>query len=319
VTFTAASAGAAGNFITVELKDPLAASSALSVDVAKVVGPPVGWTITVNLATDSGSAVISTAAQIVAAIPEWADAGRIVACALVSGDGSGVVVPAAATNLAGGADLDYAAAYTFSNCGLQQAGWYNMLNAWFAGKSLVGSQVDFSDTTWADKAFSVWPRVNGDDHITMFRKMIDAGTTSNELVTFTQARVVGARAVVKLNGATKELAHTNLKGGTVVVTPDGGGTAYVEGTDYTIDYGLGTITRKAGAGIAVAGAVRVAYEYGITAAVVWGQNPAITEPNQSKVRDGLKNLDLLVVTEIFATETAQCDRKDGSITYLIPT
>ena len=63
----------------------------------------------------------------------------------------------------------------------------------------------------------------------------------------------------------------------------------------------------------------------IRAAVVWGQNPAVTEPNQSKVRDGLKELDLLVVVDMYETETAAVSRKsvaDGGnrdgITYLIP-
>ncbi len=56
----------------------------------------------------------------------------------------------------------------------------------------------------------------------------------------------------------------------------------------------------------------------IKAAVVWGQNPAITEPNQGAVRTGLKNLDLLVVTDMFATETAQCSRKATGVTYLLP-
>ncbi|KAF0208804.1 MAG: molybdopterin-dependent oxidoreductase [Actinomycetota bacterium] len=56
----------------------------------------------------------------------------------------------------------------------------------------------------------------------------------------------------------------------------------------------------------------------IAAAVVWGQNPAVTEPNQGAVRAGLENLDLLVVTDMFATETAQCKRKATGVTYLLP-
>ncbi|MDO8881319.1 MAG: molybdopterin dinucleotide binding domain-containing protein [Coriobacteriia bacterium] len=56
----------------------------------------------------------------------------------------------------------------------------------------------------------------------------------------------------------------------------------------------------------------------ISACVVWGQNPAITEPNQSAVRTGLYNLDLLVVTDMFANETAQCSRKSTGVTYLLP-
>lgn len=56
----------------------------------------------------------------------------------------------------------------------------------------------------------------------------------------------------------------------------------------------------------------------IKAAVVWGQNPAVTEPNQSFVRQGLENLDLLVVVDLFANETAQCKRKSAGVTYLLP-
>lgn len=56
----------------------------------------------------------------------------------------------------------------------------------------------------------------------------------------------------------------------------------------------------------------------VKAAVVWGQNPAVTEPNQSKVREGLEKLDLLVVVDMFANETAQCKRKDTGETYLLP-
>ncbi|PKQ15459.1 MAG: hypothetical protein CVT67_09575 [Actinobacteria bacterium HGW-Actinobacteria-7] len=56
----------------------------------------------------------------------------------------------------------------------------------------------------------------------------------------------------------------------------------------------------------------------IRAAVVWGQNPAVTEPNQGAVRSGLKELDLLVCVDMFENETAACDRKDDSRTYLIP-
>ncbi|MFA5843831.1 MAG: molybdopterin-dependent oxidoreductase [Coriobacteriia bacterium] len=56
----------------------------------------------------------------------------------------------------------------------------------------------------------------------------------------------------------------------------------------------------------------------IRACYVWGQNPAVTEPNQAKVRAGLKNLDMLVVQDMFETETAACDRKGSGVTYLLP-
>lgn len=56
----------------------------------------------------------------------------------------------------------------------------------------------------------------------------------------------------------------------------------------------------------------------IKGCVAWGQNPAVTQPYQSAVRQGLKNLDVLVVVEMFETETAAVDRKEGAPTYLIP-
>ncbi|MDO8915522.1 MAG: molybdopterin-dependent oxidoreductase [Coriobacteriia bacterium] len=55
-----------------------------------------------------------------------------------------------------------------------------------------------------------------------------------------------------------------------------------------------------------------------TAAVVWGQNPAVTEPNQKMVRAGLKKLKLLVVTDMFATETVECERDANTVTYVLP-
>ena len=52
--------------------------------------------------------------------------------------------------------------------------------------------------------------------------------------------------------------------------------------------------------------------------ISWGQNPAVTEPNQGAIRSGLENLDMLVVTDMFETETAACSRKATGVTYLIP-
>ncbi len=108
--------------------------------------------------------------------------------------------------------------------GLQQRGFWNMTQAFF-GDSTVVSRTDM------DAIYNLWPKTNGDDHITMFRKAA-AGT--------------------------------------------------------------------------------------ITGMVCWGQNPAVTEPNQSKVRDGLKALDILACVDMFENETAGCDRKVDGVTYLIP-
>lgn len=56
-------------------------------------------------------------------------------------------------------------------------------------------------------------------------------------------------------------------------------------------------------------------------AIVWGQNPAVTEPNLSEVKQGLIDVDTLVVVDQFYTETAAIaeSRLDASkTTYVIP-
>lgn len=55
------------------------------------------------------------------------------------------------------------------------------------------------------------------------------------------------------------------------------------------------------------------------ACVAWGQNPAVTEPNQGAVRAGLYNVDILVCVDMFLNETAAVSRKPGGVTILIPT
>jgi anaerobic selenocysteine-containing dehydrogenase len=116
-----------------------------------------------------------------------------------------------------------------ASLGLQQRGFQNMTQEWFANGLVLSTDID--------KLYSVWPKGNGVQHIQTFRYMA-AGTDPANL---------------------------------------------------------------------------------IKAAVVWGQNPAVTEPNQSAVRVGLKNLDLMVVVDMYETETAAVDRKDNAPTYLIPT
>lgn len=95
--YTAVNGGTAGNSITIAYADPSANNAALSVSV-------VGSAITVNLATGSGGAITSTAAQIKAAIEASTPAGALVTVANKSAnDGSGVVIAMSATPLAGGA------------------------------------------------------------------------------------------------------------------------------------------------------------------------------------------------------------------------
>lgn len=89
--------GVAGNSISFELLDPHFGFSPLSVSVS-------GDFISVVLATDSGGAFSSTAAQVVAAINASAAASSLVTATLI-GNGSGIVSPLTKTNLSGGSDV----------------------------------------------------------------------------------------------------------------------------------------------------------------------------------------------------------------------
>lgn len=60
-----------------------------------------------------------------------------------------------------------------------------------------------------------------------------------------------------------ELAHEHIVSGTVRVTSADGGTVYTEGTDYTIDYTKGIITRVAGGNIPDGATVIVTYRYDV--------------------------------------------------------
>jgi hypothetical protein len=87
-------AGTAGNDITVAYVDPGTPSEALSVAVT-------GTDIVVNLATDGGSSITSTAAQVIAAVNASPTASALVT-ATASGTVTGVVAAVTATNLTGG-------------------------------------------------------------------------------------------------------------------------------------------------------------------------------------------------------------------------
>jgi len=83
------------------LTDPAGSSSALAVTVSGSFN--TGYTVDVSLETDGGSALISTAAEVAAAINAHATAKRIMQ-AQYGGDGSGVMAAAGSANLAGSVD-----------------------------------------------------------------------------------------------------------------------------------------------------------------------------------------------------------------------
>lgn len=101
LTFTAVAYGASGNSITIEYVDPSANDAALSVDVD-------GTAITVNLATNGGGSITSTAAEVKAAIEAKGQAASLVTVAIdasdtgANDDGSGVVTALAAAAMTGG-------------------------------------------------------------------------------------------------------------------------------------------------------------------------------------------------------------------------
>lgn len=96
IQWTARTAGAGGNLITIAYVDPNANSQALSVVV-------VGTAITVNLATGAAGAITSTAKDVLAAVMANADAAVLVLGELaIDNNGHGVVTAMAAANLAGG-------------------------------------------------------------------------------------------------------------------------------------------------------------------------------------------------------------------------
>lgn len=118
--FTARVVGAAGALISIRYVDPAVPSAAISVSVAENA-------ITVNLATDAGSLITSTAINVLLKISNHATAKGLVRVDLKSGnDGTGVVTTMAATNLVG-SDIVIPATIT-----KPQLLCYHKYRTWFA-------------------------------------------------------------------------------------------------------------------------------------------------------------------------------------------
>lgn len=102
LTFTAREYGVGGNDITITYVDSGVALSPLAVSV-------VGKAITVSLENDDGPSIVSTAAEVLAAVAANASAAELVSVVIMDGDtgesddGSGVVTAMASTALADGA------------------------------------------------------------------------------------------------------------------------------------------------------------------------------------------------------------------------
>lgn len=106
IQWTAVYDGSVGNSITVDLVDPMAMSSPLSVTVT-------GKDISVSLETDGGSMIISTANEVIAAIQADFDASELVTVA-ATGTGADVVAAEMIT-LSGGAGSSPARRVLYDN------------------------------------------------------------------------------------------------------------------------------------------------------------------------------------------------------------
>ncbi|MFN3528052.1 MAG: molybdopterin dinucleotide binding domain-containing protein, partial [Candidatus Altarchaeaceae archaeon] len=73
-----------------------------------------------------------------------------------------------------------------------------------------------------------------------------------------------------------------------------------------------------GAGYSTQVMIRKAREGKIKALIVWGENPMVSSPNLNIVKEAFKNLELLIVVDIFESETASAERNENSLTYLLP-
>ncbi len=64
--------------------------------------------------------------------------------------------------------------------------------------------------------------------------------------------------------------------------------------------------------------LRKAKEGAVKALVIFGENPMVSSPNLKIVKEAFKNLELLVVVDIFESESAAAERNENSSTYLLP-
>lgn len=128
ITYTAVTGGANSNNITITYVDPVAANQLLNIGVANSA-------ITVNLATDAGSAITTTANQVLAAIAANANASNLVS-AVAAGTGLGLVSAMAGTNLTGGSDLNTTPNQWEYIVGMNPDDDFRTIN----GKSIIGTE-----------------------------------------------------------------------------------------------------------------------------------------------------------------------------------
>ncbi len=170
--YTARKAGADGNNIYVEYLDPGVASASLAVSVVyRVISGGKKHVISVSLATNSGSVITTTAAQLREAVLEQEDApGHPLAADLVDvalhagNDGTGVLTATVAAALAGGANDSQADGTAAS----RDIFAVNQGITWSARKPGVAGNnigVSYLDPAAASQALSITVNETGDGKI----------------------------------------------------------------------------------------------------------------------------------------------------------
>lgn len=110
------------------------------------------------------------------------------------------------------------------------------------------------------------------------------GGTQSATAPYALTDLVQDEGFVAHLGTAVELEHTELSTGSVVIT-DGGGTTFVEGVDYEVDYQKGTITALAGGGMSEGATYYVSYRLSSPLHLV--TNPAgITGEVKRQIGDG---------------------------------
>jgi hypothetical protein len=177
LTYTAVTAGNAGNDITIAYTDPGAPNQSIAVTV-------VGSAISVSLATDGDSLITSTATLIKTAVDNNVDAAALVSI-VVSGTGSNVQTAQSATNLEGGLSAGNAGdVYRVTAAGSHDFGSGSIT-------FVIGDYIIYNGTIWekshsgADAVVSVNSQTGA---VVLDADDISDAETTKKFYTATQAR-----------------------------------------------------------------------------------------------------------------------------------
>lgn len=150
IKLTAVARGTAGNAAHLVLLDPSGNNAALSITVS-------GAVVTAHLATGSGGAITTTAAQLLVALAASAPATALFTAALATGnDGTGVVTALTSTALTGGTD-DTVELEIIHSSDAQD----DLRNSFVTASGAFDSTSDYTYTLETDGSVTAKARVSG--------------------------------------------------------------------------------------------------------------------------------------------------------------